>query len=67
MIRKLKIDPVGVKFYEISSNSFRLKSTENPKIETHVTENKNEGFPKYRFAISGDYLSDTINIQSKFK
>ena len=66
MIRNLRIEPVGVKFYEITTSSSRLKSSEEPKTKIFKESNA-DGYPKFRVAISGDYLSDTININSKFQ
>ena len=55
-----------MKTYEVESVNYRLKSDEQRKdnsLEKLVTD----GYPKIRVAISGDYFTDTININSKFE
>ena len=67
MTRKLKIEPVGIKTYEIESKSFRLSSKINNTYDEIKNYDASNGFPKIRFAISGDYLSDSVNINTQFE
>lgn len=66
---KLLVEPIGVKTYDITNKNYLLKSGHKPnknhqKID--FTNNERE-YPRIKLAISGDYLSDAINMDTKFE
>ncbi|CAG9810251.1 unnamed protein product [Chironomus riparius] len=65
MSKPIRIEKIGVKTYDVESKSHRLKPKELK--EDIVSINIKGDFPKIRVAISGDYLTNTINIDSKFQ
>lgn len=63
-LKKLRIEPIGVKIYDINTASHVLTGNR----ETTVFENNsNRSDTSTKCIISGDYLSDSINLESKFR
>lgn len=62
ILKKLKVEPIGVKTYEIESKSYNLKPT-NPPVRHFMYKNvtNSDEYPKFIVEISGDYLTDDMN------
>ncbi|XP_070504812.1 CD109 antigen-like [Chironomus tepperi] len=62
IIKKLRVEPIGVKVYDIEVKSFKLKENDAPKIET-MTKNVTNGdeYPKFIVEIAGDYMTDDFS------
>lgn len=65
MIKELRVEPIGVKAYDITSQSFRLRTNE-PKDISFKRESSYD-FPKFKVVIGGDYLTDTVSLNSQFE
>lgn len=66
---KLRVEPIGVKIYDISTKSHQLVPNKDPKYDHQkivLTDNTSE-YPRMKLAISGDFLSDSINMDTKFE
>lgn len=62
--KKLRIEAIGVKIYDINTATHVL----NGNRETTVFENNsNRSDSSTQCIVSGDYLSDSINLESKFR
>ncbi|XP_070504791.1 thioester-containing protein 1 allele S3-like [Chironomus tepperi] len=61
IIKKLKVEPIGVKVYDIEVKSFDLEEKDAPKIET-LNKNVTNGdeYPKFIVEIAGDYMTDDM-------
>ncbi|KAL7011351.1 hypothetical protein ACKWTF_014234 [Chironomus riparius] len=61
--KKLRIEPIGVKLYDIDTATHVLTGT---KETTIFENNSNRSDSITQCIVSGDYLSDVINLESKF-
>jgi len=65
----IKVEPIGVKIYDISSINYQLKRADNPKTDHkdyHLSDSSSE-YPRIKLAIAGDFLSEKINMNTKFQ
>jgi len=62
--KRLRIEPIGVKLYDIDTATHVLNGN---RENTVFENNSNRSDTSTQCIISGDYLSDEINLESKFK
>ena len=60
MIKRLRVEPIGVKTYEVDPDSFNLKSKTKSKALYKNVTNTDE-YPKFIVEIAGDYLTDDLS------
>jgi len=70
--KKLRVEPAGVKVYQILNKVYELDGSRDQKHEISIgsVEQLAEdfaGFPKVSLVIAGDYLTDTINMDARFE
>jgi len=61
MIKKLKVEPIGVKVYDIEVKDYNLKPEQATKIDA-ISKNVTgtDEYPKFIVAIAGDYMTDAM-------
>lgn len=68
----LMVEPIGIKVYEVHNNNYQLKNDKDI-VDTFSTKsasplaNYTEEFPKIHIAIAGDYIANTIDMNSRFE
>jgi len=69
MGKVLRVEPIGVKIYDIETKNKKLVKTHKP-IEVinqaNLTEYE-ESHPRFSVAISSDYLAESLNISTNFQ
>ncbi|KAL7011371.1 hypothetical protein ACKWTF_014240 [Chironomus riparius] len=61
MVKRLKVEPIGVKVYDIQTKNYNLKPSQATKIDS-VKKNvtNDDEYPKFIVEIAGDYMTDDM-------
>jgi len=62
ILNKLRVEPIGVKTYEIQTKNYNLKKQNNDiAVITEKNDTNLDEYPKFIVEIAGDYLTDDLS------
>ncbi|KAL7011301.1 hypothetical protein ACKWTF_014218 [Chironomus riparius] len=70
--KKLRVEPAGIKIYQIENKVYELDGSKDHHYEITLgsvqnLEQTGIDYPKITMAVAGDYLTDTINMDSRYE
>ncbi|XP_070504806.1 CD109 antigen-like [Chironomus tepperi] len=60
MVKRLRVEPIGVKVYDITSDSFIVRKGHEKVKELSKNVTNGDEYPKFIVEIAGDYLTDDM-------